>query len=657
MRGESANPTLVLVAHPHLRSQELDRIRALAEEGATIVAWQHSPIVQDRFRSADIQSALHQASIASVSIAEALADDFAIDEAVIAWMKELGRKTFRDRFRFGPLDLWWWAEIYLYHETPLRLIVRDVEALARLLERTRPKRVVLGRPVRALEAAARGLGGDVEVLGERISGPPSRFRTTSLFFLDLVKMWGTGLKSFFRRTPAPKGASKECPRILFLTHASMWRGEKEMYFEEILPAVSSRAAAIAVAFGPPVPFRKRGVAAWVKDLLEIDAGDPPYVSIRRYFSPGLCLRLTREFLRAGELFRELTRMPGIERALSHRGIPLGPEAMSSIRDAFFRQFPWTVRSYLEVETVLLREKPDVLVLYAESSGLGRAAVAAARAHGIPSVAVQHGIMYPQYYSHEHAPDELERDPVPIPSRTAVFGELAKELLVRRGSYPEERIVVTGSPKFDALVKGASGYDPARTRRTLQVPYGERFLVLATRWSAVSPVFEELVRAIETLRDVLLLVKPHQAESPRPYEEVVRRLAASRTRILAADQSLLPLLFASDGLITVDSFASSEALVLGRPVLVLNLPGNLGPLVDRGVALGVRRGEPIAKALETFLFDADTARVLETKRKEYIQEFAFGADGRSTERIVECILSEGHKSHESHVSHEKNSGHP
>jgi hypothetical protein len=36
----------------------------------------------------------------------------------------------------------------------------------------------------------------------------------------------------------------------------------------------------------------------------------------------------------------------------------------------------------------------------------------------------------------------QRDPVLIPNRTAVFGELAKELLVQRGSYPEERIVVT-----------------------------------------------------------------------------------------------------------------------------------------------------------------------------------------------------------------------
>jgi hypothetical protein len=511
--------------------------------------------------------------------------------------------------------------------------------------------MVLVRPVRALEAAARSLVPKVEVFGERVKGPSFWWRTTLLFVLDLIKMWGTGIKSILRRRP-PKTSGR--PRILFLTHASMWRETREMYFDEILPAVASRAVPIVVAFGPPVPFRKRGPRTWLRDLLEIGENAIPYVAIRRYFSPALCLRLTREFFHAAALYREFRGTPGIERTLSHREVPLGPEAMASFRDTFLRQFPWTMRSFLEVSTVLRLDEPDVLVLYAESSGLGRAAVAAARAQGIPSVAVQHGIMYPQYYSHEHARDELEKDPVPIPTRTAVFGELAKELLVQRGSYPEDRIVVTGSPKFDALVKGASGYDPAATRRELAVPENARFLVLATRWSAVSPVFEELVRAIEKLNGVFLFVKPHQAESARPYLEVKERLSAERVRILPAEKNLLELLFASNGLITVDSFASSEALVLGRPVLVLNLPGNLGPLVDRGVALGVRRGESIAKALETLLFDAETARALETKRKEYIREFAFGADGHSTERIVRCILNEGQRGQRDHKEKPENS---
>ena len=249
-------------------------------------------------------------------------------------------------------------------------------------------------------------------------------------------------------------------------------------------------------------------------------------------------------------------------------------------------------------------------------------------------------MYEQYYSHEHAEYELGVDGVPLPTKTAVFGSVAKDLLVRRGSYDPDRIVVTGSPKFDGLVRAAQGFDASATIKDLGVPEGARFLVLASRWTAVGPVFRELVEAVERVNkigDLWLFVKPHQAESTRPYDEVLDELHPARSRVLSASTNLLELLFASDGLVTVDSFASSEALVLGRPVLVVNLPNNLDALVVRGVALGVSRGEPIEAAIRKLLFDDGVARELERTRKEYIQEFAFGADGRSTERIVEAVF--------------------
>ena len=72
------------------------------------------------------------------------------------------------------------------------------------------------------------------------------------------------------------------------------------------------------------------------------------------------------------------------------------------------------------------------------------------------------------------------------------------------------------------------------------------------------------------------------------------------------------------------------------MLVVNLPSNLSALVRRGVALGAAHGESIKEALQKLLFDEAFAEVLETRRRAYIMEFAFGADGRSTERILEAI---------------------
>ena len=148
----------MLVGDPELEPGEVQKLRELHASGATIVAWQHSKIVQDRFPSPDVQNALSALSIPSITPGtpgaspgprpggtEDIDIDFDIEETVIAWMKEFG-KSFRERFRYGPLTLWWWAELYLYHETPLRLAIRDVELLARLVDRRQPVRILLLRP-------------------------------------------------------------------------------------------------------------------------------------------------------------------------------------------------------------------------------------------------------------------------------------------------------------------------------------------------------------------------------------------------------------------------------------------------------------------------------------------------------------------------------
>ncbi len=645
---------MVLVGRAPETADEISRLRSFESEGATLVAWQHPKIVQDRFPSEDVAKALDQASITYATTHQLLASpsvspeelDFEIEEEVIRWFKRFGNEFFRERFRYGPLVLWWWSELYLYHETPLRIVIRDIELLHRLIEAHQPRKLVIVSPRHELETAARALHDDVELCGRTPQRITSGARTRMLHASDLLKMMATGVKSIFRRPPSVASGS---PRVFFLTHGSMWRGGREMYFDRILPAVAENAATSVIAFGPPRPFKQRGLVDSAKDVLEIGEGALPYRPIRRYFTLRASLHLLGAFSESRRMWRQFRR----EAAPTHRGVALGEEAFGCFFDTFYRQHPWAIRSFHELTRALRAERPDVLVLYAESSGLGRAAIVAARELDIPSFAIQHGIMYPHYFSHEHASFELEGESdgqaVPIPTRTAVYGTAARDLLVERGSYDPDRIEVTGSPKFDDLLRAAEGYDAAAVRRSLGLGDDSRFVVLATRWTAVGPVFAELVEAIEQLDDIWLFVKPHQAEATSPYDAVIERLQPERTRMLPGHSNLLELLFASDGLVTVDSFASSEALVLGRPVLVVNLPSNLDALVEKGVALGVRGGEPILDAARRLLFDASVSEELERKRQDFIQEFAGGADGRATERIVAAILDTAGVSRESTTS--------
>ena len=87
----------------------------------------------------------------------------------VCWHRGLGRTplgpsgSFRSTFRYGERSLWWWVELWLYYDTELRLHVRDIEALARLLEHETPDRVVVVGDVRQLAKVVRDLAKKSEV--------------------------------------------------------------------------------------------------------------------------------------------------------------------------------------------------------------------------------------------------------------------------------------------------------------------------------------------------------------------------------------------------------------------------------------------------------------------------------------------------------------
>jgi UDP-N-acetylglucosamine 2-epimerase len=253
------------------------------------------------------------------------------------------------------------------------------------------------------------------------------------------------------------------------------------------------------------------------------------------------------------------------------------------------------------------------------------------------VAIQHGILYPKYYSYRHDADEAD---CPRPDRTAVFGESARKILVELGHYPPESLIVTGSTKFDDLLAAAARWDRAQIRRRLDVGEAERLLIVASRYrsigdthASIGAAFPALVRAVDSLPGVKALIKPHPAEPEDAYAADLRAPGAARVRVLPPGADLMEILHAADGLVTVESLSAVEALVLGRPVVVLSMPTHLRELVEAGAALGVPAGQDPTAALRDMLFDEAVRARLGQARARYLRHVAQGVDGGATARIV------------------------
>ncbi|HEX6737372.1 MAG TPA: UDP-N-acetylglucosamine 2-epimerase, partial [Vicinamibacteria bacterium] len=458
------------------------------------------------------------------------------------------------------------------------------------------------------------------------------------------------LKAAVASAPPPPADDKR--PVLFLSHAAFWRerGDAgrgaaqayEHYFDRLIPALAAEPdlRPLVVAVGPRAAFRRRGRRARVGEWLRLPVAAGPFVPIGRYTSFAVLREVWRGTRQVRRQWAWLRRSPALAEAFSHAGVPFRDLADRDLAETLLLQLPWAVRSYEEMGAVLRATRPAAVCLYAESSGWGRAALAACRAEGVPSVAVQHGILYPGYYSYRHEADEAD---CPLPDRTAVFGEAARRLLQALGRYPAGALVVTGSPKFDELLQAARGRDRAALRAQLGVAPEEKLLVVASRHRAIrethqsiGSAFPALLEAVESLPGVRCLVKPHPAEPAAAYEADRRAAAAERTRILPSGADLMELLQAADALVTVESLSAVEALVLDRPVVVLNMPTNLRELVESGAARGVPAGEDPRPALQAVLFDEAARAELAAARARYLSEVAHGVDGQATARLLALL---------------------
>ena len=625
----------------------VEAARSRHEDGATLLLW-----------NADRSPAFDSAGIpyrSAASLTAGAQDE--IDEAAMAWTKEWGRRPlldglgFRELFEWKGVSLWWFAELYLYHSTDAPRHVRVIEAIHRILDTETPD-----------EVETVGLSAEETLLVERtctaravlFQGPrrltrfPSARKVAAVVRAsrwNAAKSLVTLAKARLAGPPAPPPQGS-VPTALFLSHAAFWRAraegppeEYEHYFDRVIPAAAEQGLRpFVVAVGPRAAFRRRGAREQMADWVRLGSAHGPYVHVNRYSDA----RVHREVRKATAMIRDgwerLRRSPALADAFSHRGVAFADLAEGDLAGTMLLQLPWAVRCYEEMASVLASVRPAVVCLYAESSGWGRAAAAACRAASVPSVAIQHGIVYPKYYSHRHAPDEAE---VPVPDATALFGASARRLLVHLGHPRPHSLVLTGSPRFDELLERARSCDREALRHRLGAAEGQPLLAVASRFrairethSAIGSAFPALVAAVRAL-GARCVVKPHPAEAPDEYARAIGGPDAA-IEVLPSSADLLDVLIASDALATVESLSAVEALVVGRPVVILDMPTHLGALVDAGVALGVEAGADPTDALRRALTDAETRNALQHARALYLDELALGVDGKATRRIVELL---------------------
>lgn len=630
-------------------------------EGADLAAARAAHVRGERVVTLSDQASgrLSVAAIPFSRSVEALGDDpeMPLYRAAADWTRAFGTKavdakgqTLKEALRFRETTLWWWAELYLHHNTEAARRVRFLETMCRVVDR-------FGEPA----LRTHGLARDETLLLERLcasrklgftrgeAATEARAGGRSALtagLLEASKLVATAAKS-----AGGAGERLILRSVVFVSHAAFWKtrptrdgGEEdyEHYFDAVLSESKRRGLpVVTLGVGPHSAFRTRTAGEKWKERLSLPRDDR-YVHVNRFVTPKVAAVALKAFGNALGLRNRFRGEASLRAAFSHRGVRFDDLSAEDLGRTLLHQVPWAARCLLEFEAAYQALDPRLVCLYAESSGLGRAAIEAARALKIRSLGVQHGILYPNYFSYERTAEDVALG-TPMADTTAMYGHDGVRLLENAFRYPKGRVVATGSPGYDALAAQIRTVDRDERRRSLGFDPHDRLIVLASRYAGIrdthkgaGPAFPGLLGAVRRIDHAKLIVKPHPAEPGDAYDpDIAAALLGDRVRVIA-DRSLADLLPAADLLVTVESLSATEALVAGVPVVILRHPSNLRDLVASGAAAGVPEGCDPKPVLEDLLANEAVRRAWRGSRDAFLLDVAHGVDGQALDRLLGLV---------------------
>ncbi len=583
------------------------------------------------------------------------------------------------------VSLWPFAPSYLF--PALEEAVATVDLLVRIMRRCQPERLVAVRSsdgvegmwARSLRTVACRFGvplcwWDGRCLtAEKVEGlPTGSFDTASSGVWHgafgpcdarelLAGVWGYLVSRLnFRRSV---GGSRT---VVFVSHARNWvrafdppRKQFDWIDEQCYPVLPSlvrknscRVVGIDCFYGAgrkvSLPIRLLGVERWKG----WSTGWTAWALAHRVLAErrirwqslyGYADRRTWQAVRSAwrwcqKRFDRFQRCPAVGEVMTYEGVRLDVVLAPELKEVFTRRLAMCCGYLRMARTMLETERPSVCLLSYETGPLGRAVVVAAAQAGVPTVGLQHGVVYPGSSDYTHEPDTVSMtDPLAamIPTVMCVYGDAARRTFTASGGYPERAIAVTGHWRWDRYVKEWGSEERRDLAARLGLPADQRIVLLAT---TTIPTTEAQVRAVacavRTMGDVMLVVKPHPSEEPSLHARVLCEESVLQGCVVTG--YLPELLVLADAVVTEFSTVGLEAAFLGKPVVWTRY--YRGPaFLAAGASVGETVDDPehLAGAIRRAL-DRSAGEGRAASESVFMREQFSEPDGRAAERVAVVV---------------------
>lgn len=568
----------------------------------------------------------------------------------IEWTQNVGElkvngQRLIDLLKYDGVSLWWFGHTLLF--LSVKEAITAIEQTEAILNQEKPVCVELHRLGRIERLAA-------EVCKIRAI-PYNRYPTSSKLELnDQIKITAGQFLRRLKRARRKRVRTFEPPlshpqRILFLSPSVNWRtnwdagiekGHTDVFMGRVMEELASRGYALTCV---DVDSSLTGGTDLLRE--KIERSKWRWVPFEHYLNDdvSMWLKSNPNFSVLRKAFSAIRKCEEFTHALEYHNVPLWGFLEGRFKRLLSGLHLLDYAYILEAAREMLEEeRPKAVVMTYETGTYARATIVAAQEFGIPTVGIQHGLITLDSVEYMHKRTALapSEDGCPIPTKTAVIGTSSEQLLTKMGSYPPENVVVTGYTKHDDLTHLTRefplrmvGLDPSQ--KTIMVASGAFHLKYGWATEYDKELLEQLLGV-----NAQLIVRLHPMEDGIMQRQVV----GNRAGMIIVKGERNDLLWASDIFVTVNSALALDALVLGKPVFMLDPAGTNIPTIDFGNAVTKYRLHELHKQVEDAIANPQAPTDAEMKQTvASVMHHANTVDGKASIRVAEIVtnLVNGH----------------
>jgi len=224
-------------------------------------------------------------------------------------------------------------------------------------------------------------------------------------------------------------------------------------------------------------------------------------------------------------------------------------------------------------------KPKAIFLPYETGPLALAFILAGYRTKTLCIGMQHGIIsdYESSYSHQKFASKQFPLGFPLPDYLLLFGELNKQMLIKK-NYPSEKLVSFGNSMFFNLNKIKKFLSEKPLFEKYKISREKKIILFippaliehyeaGTKYNYNTQVLKKLIESFGNNSDFIVLLKPHPRDNVKFYEKILKESKCTNVKIIFGN--LLELLYISSVVVSTFSNAIIDAMCLKKPVVQVN----------------------------------------------------------------------------------------